>query len=203
MTQGHDPYRPVAEPSVSPAIDLANEAIVQATAEVEVTPRSILEAMLFVGHPQNEPITAERIASLMRGVRTAEIDELVVELNQQYAANQCPYRITSVEAGYRMELREDYTAVCDRVLGRGRETKLSPAALEVLSLVAYNEPQSAEQIAEARGKPCGHLLSQLVRRGLLRMEQSKDDGKVQRNYYTTPRFLAPVPPGKPGRSAAR
>lgn len=190
MTQGHDPYRPVNEPSVSPAIDLACEADSQAKANIEVTPRSILEAMLFVGHPQNEPITAERVASLMRGVRPVEIDELVLELNQRFAAHHCPYQIVSAGAGYRLELRPEHEAVRDRVFGRGRETRLSPAALEVLSLVAYNEPQTADQIADARGKPNGYLLSQLVRRGLLRIERSKTAGKLQRHYYTTPRLLA-------------
>ena len=48
----------------------------------EVTPLTILEAMLFVGHPLGEPLTSQQIAGLMRGVRPAEIDELVQELNE-------------------------------------------------------------------------------------------------------------------------
>ena len=50
----------------------------------ELCPRSIVEAILFVGHPKNEPMTAEQIAALMRGVPAREIDELVSELNQAY-----------------------------------------------------------------------------------------------------------------------
>ena len=47
------------------------------TSGPEITPRSIVEAMLFVGHPQNEPLTSQQMAGLMRGVRPTEIDELV------------------------------------------------------------------------------------------------------------------------------
>ena len=39
----------------------------------EISPRAILEAMLFIGHPENEPLTSEEVASLMRGVRSQEI----------------------------------------------------------------------------------------------------------------------------------
>src|ERR1700730_15892185 len=41
----------------------------------EINPRSILEAMLFVGPPDNQPLSARQIAGLMRGVRPAEVDD--------------------------------------------------------------------------------------------------------------------------------
>ncbi|MBL9125772.1 MAG: SMC-Scp complex subunit ScpB [Planctomycetaceae bacterium] len=189
----HDPYAPVAEQGITPALEIAQEAAVEqsgGTAACDVTPRTILEAMLFVGNPQNEPITAERVAALMRGVRPAEIEELVVELNQHYAANGCPYTIASVGAGYRLELRPEFGPVHEKLLGQGRAVSLTPGALEVLSLVAYNEPQTAEEITTARGgRPSGAVLSQLVRRGLLRIEQTNVAGTRTRSYYTTPRFL--------------
>lgn len=189
----HDPYAPVAEPSVSPAVDLAQEEVAQESrtaAGCDVNPRTILEALLFVGHPRNEPITAERVAGLMRGVRPAEIDELVIELNQRYAANRCPYGIKSVGAGYRLELRDEFGPIRDRMTGHGKAVSLTPAALEVLSLAAYNEPQTADEIGVARGKPSGALLAQLVRRGLLRIEKIERDSERVRGYFTTPRFLA-------------
>jgi segregation and condensation protein B len=61
--------------------------------------------------------------------------------------------------------------------------------VEVLSLVAYHEPLTVDDVNRFRGKPSGHILSQLVRRKLLRLEHvgEKKRGKVR--YYTTPRFL--------------
>lgn len=193
MAGRHDPYAPVAEPSDSPALELARQAAqdeLAGAAVCEVTPRSILEALLFVGHPQNEPVTAERVAGLMRGVRPAEIDELAAELNQHYAANACPYTIRSAGAGYLLELREEFAPVLNRLLGHGRAVRLTSAALEVLSLVAYNEPQTAEEIGNLRGRPSGQHLAQLVRRGLLRVETAQREGVRVRQYRTTPKFLA-------------
>jgi segregation and condensation protein B len=55
-------------------------------------------------------------------------------------------------------------------------------------MVAYNQPLAAEEVGRLRGKPSGHLLSQLVRRDLLRVERT-DEKPRKSLYYTTPRFL--------------
>jgi segregation and condensation protein B len=57
-----------------------------------------------------------------------------------------------------------------------------------LAIVAYNAPVTTEDVARLRGKPSGHVLLQLVRRQLLRVER---DATLPRRvrYSTTPRFL--------------
>ncbi len=47
-----------------------------------LTPLSILEALLFVGRPDNGAIEADAVAGMMRGVRSAEIEQLAAELNE-------------------------------------------------------------------------------------------------------------------------
>ncbi|HUY36013.1 MAG TPA: SMC-Scp complex subunit ScpB [Pirellulales bacterium] len=200
LSAGHDPYAspaPALEASDtpgSPATDATEGAgPVNGPAEPpndagDVTPRGILEAMLFVGSPDNQPLAVERIAGLMRGVRPAEIDELVRELNEQYAASACPYEIKGEGAGYRMTLREEYARVRDKFHGRVRQARLSPAAVEVLSIVAYNGPQTADDVARLRGTSSGAILSQLVRRQLLALERPEATPRQVR-YHTTQRFL--------------
>lgn len=155
----------------------------------QLSPRSILEAMLFVGSPADEPLSSKHVADLMRGVQPAEIDELVRALNHDYASRNCPYRIEAAGAGYRLSLRKKYDRLRDKLRGKERRARLSLAAIEVLSAVAYRAPITADEIGRLRGKPSGHLLAQLVRRKLLRIERS--GSKPRRTYYhTTPRFLA-------------
>jgi segregation and condensation protein B len=154
----------------------------------QITPRSILESILFVGHPTGEPLTSERIAALMRGVRPTEIDELVRDLNEQYDAEGAPYAIASVGPGYQMAVRPEFSPLRDHFYGRIREARLSPPAIEILAVVAYQQPITAEQIERLRGKPSGAVLSQLVRRDLLRVERPA--GKKEKPVYrTTDRFL--------------
>ena len=70
MQQGEDPYEPPGDDEPPPAVADDDPA---ATA-YHVTPRAIVEAILFVGHPENEPISARQIADLMRGVGESEVD---------------------------------------------------------------------------------------------------------------------------------
>jgi len=154
----------------------------------EVSPRTILEAMLFVGTADNRPLTAKQVAELIRGVTPEEVDGLVRELNEQYAGDKAPYRIVSEGAGYRMVLREDFHRVRDRFYGRIKQVTLSQAAIEVLSLVAYHPGITKDQLEEHRGKKSGALLTQLVRRQLLRI-QRPDEKPRKPHYYTTDRFL--------------
>ncbi|MBI3467797.1 MAG: SMC-Scp complex subunit ScpB [Planctomycetes bacterium] len=196
---GHDPYSPTGEilPSEQ-APDRPSErasdlhprpsAVGDADPGGEVSPRSILEAMLFVGTPDNSPLTSQGVASLMRGVRPAEIDELVRELNEQYAGNRCPYRIDSAADGYRLVLREEFAGLRDRLHGRVRQARLSQAAIDVLALVAYHEPLTSDEVSKKRGRSSGPILTQLVRRQLLRIERPADAPRTPR-YFTTQRFL--------------
>lgn len=202
LRKGADPYPQPGEPAApsgGEAVEAAGGA--PATDEplpmidggdeagCEITPRSILEAILFVGHPTGEPLTSERIARLMRGVLPAEIDELVRELNLEYAAERAPYAVLSVGAGYQLGLRPEHGALRDHFYGRIREARLSQAAVDVLAIVAYNQPIVAEEIDRLRGKPSGGILSQLVRRDLLRIDRGTEK-RAKPNYRTSERFLA-------------
>jgi segregation and condensation protein B len=197
LTTGDDPYQAPPDADAPPWSESAAEpfaaTIEDASAKTgdeacEISPRTILEAMLFVGTADNRPVISQQVAAMMRGVRAAEIDELVVDLNRQYRDEARPYQILAYGAGYRMALRDEYSSIRERLYGRPRAVRLSPAAVEVLAIVAYNEPVTAEQVAQMRGISSGPVLSQLVRRELLRLERPHERPRTVL-YHTTPRFL--------------
>ena len=110
LNKGEDPYEPPVETHESDIEQALAEAAAQDDENdaCDLCPRSIVEAILFVGHPRNEPMTAEQISALMRGVPPREIEELVHELNENYRQQAHPFHIVSVGAGYRLELREEF-----------------------------------------------------------------------------------------------
>lgn len=185
MMQTSEPYGPPPSQALGEDGMPSSTALAAEQDAGDLSPRSIVEAMLFVGTPDGRPLTAREMAALMRGVRPAEVDELVRELREQYAANNCPYEIVSEGAGYRMQLRPQFARIRDKLQGRTRLARLSPAAIEVLSLAAYKGPLTAEEVTDLRGSPSGHLLAQLVRRRLLSIDRSS--GKPR--YAVTQRFL--------------
>ena len=153
-----------------------------------ISPGTILEAMLFVGDRENEPLSSPRAADLMRGVTSGEIPDLVAELNRRYAEQGCPYKIVLEGAGYQFVLRPEFHAVQNKFYGRIRTARLSQASLEVLSIAAYRQPITTDEVSDLRGTPSGQLLAQLVRRRLLRIERKQ--GKRRTAFYrTTDRFL--------------
>jgi segregation and condensation protein B len=192
--QRADPYPEEDEPSAAaespPSVDdVAWRVLAGSDGESgEITPRTIVEAILFVGHPCGDAPTSEAIAGLMRGVTPAEIDDLVIELNEAYAAEGRPYTIRSVAAGYQLALREEFDSLRERFYGKIREARLSQAAIDVLAIVVYHQPITLEEIDRLRGKASSPILSQLVRRELIAIQRSVD--KKQRPIYrTTDRFL--------------
>lgn len=170
------------------ADELAFEESTTPAPPCEISPRTILEAMLFVGHPTGQPLTAKFVSSLMRGVRPREIDDLIQELNETYDAEETPYRVESVADGYQLVLRAELHGLRDVFYGRVKEAKLSQAAIDVLAVVAYNQPLTRPEIDQLRHAASASLLSQLVRRGLLRVERP-DQKPREPIYYTTERFL--------------
>jgi segregation and condensation protein B len=153
-----------------------------------ISPRTILEAMLFVGNRDNRPLSPRQAADLMRDVEVDEIPSLVDELNRQYDDVGTPYHVIGEGDGYRLALRREFRSLRDRFLGRIREARLSQAAIDVLALVAYQQPLTSEKVHRLRGKPSSHILSHLVRRGLLRIERPATKRRTP-HYYTTDRFL--------------
>jgi segregation and condensation protein B len=178
-----EPAAASAEELPSPEEDLA----VASPAEdaCPISPRSIFEAMLFVGNREDRPLPAAKAAELMRDVAAEEIPGLVEELNARYEIRHCPYRVVSRGEGYRLALRKEYEPVRTRLYGKIREARLSQAAIDVLAIVAYKQPLTSEQLSRLRSKPSSHILAHLIRRGLLRVERV--EGRA--HYRTTDRFL--------------
>lgn len=156
---------------------------------VPVTPLTVLEAMLFMGDPENRALEPLRAAELMRGVMPEEVHTLVRELNVKYDAQRTPWTVVMRDGGYVMQLREEFLPVRELFYGKIRQAKLSQQAIDILAIIAYKQPLSADEVTEIRGTPSAAILSQLARRQLLCAEKAVRDGKTVTLYTTTPRFL--------------
>ena len=66
----------------------ARDTGLQTSVPCDVNPRSVAEAMLFVGRPDNGSMSSRELAAAMRGVSPTEIDAAIGELNAQYDADR-------------------------------------------------------------------------------------------------------------------
>lgn len=159
----------------------------QAKREARIPPRQIIEAALFVG---GAPLTTKKLCSLLNDeFSSSYIDDLLDDLNRQYNEEARPYEIRMEEGGYRLILRHDFERIRNRVFGFGpKEIKLTQDALEVLALVAYQQPIGKDQIIEAGKDKATSILNQLLRRELIAIERAGEKKKDVK-YITTARFL--------------
>jgi segregation and condensation protein B len=149
-------------------------------------PLRIVEALLFVG---GEPLTGERAGQIIRGFTADQFAQAIATLNRDYRRQGRPYVILSQGDGYVLTLRPRYKDVVEKLYGGVREARLSPAAIDVLALLAYRQPATKTEIDGIRGAESGSLLRQLVRRGLAAVLHRADSAQKEVTYGTTPRFL--------------
>ncbi|MFG0262610.1 MAG: SMC-Scp complex subunit ScpB [Novipirellula sp. JB048] len=184
----------VSDPGETPRPDADEALLAEAAGDADelVTPEAIIEGALFIGHPENELMSEQRLASLMREVTPEEVVELIDQLNQSYRDAGQALRILRDDQGYRMTISPEVEQVRRSFLGKVREVRLPQAAIEVLALVAYQPGISAQKVQDQRGRECGPLLNQLVRRQLLSVERKvpEEGGRALPHYYPTERFLA-------------
>lgn len=155
-----------------------------------ISPAAIVEAALFVGHPENLPLTAAQVAATMRGVSADEVEEIVDELNRVYERDGHAFRIQRREGGLWFGLAEEMRSVRNAFYGRVRETRLTQAAIDVLALVAYQPGVTAKKLSDQRGKDCSAVVNQMVRRELLEIRrQGQEGGKPVPALYPTTRLL--------------
>lgn len=187
-----------AEPPIEPSIE-PEEPVVAApesrpmpvpdplpAPEAPPSPDQLIEALLFVGGP---PLCAEAACSAIRGLTVEQFQAAIDRLTRLYRQQRRPYTIQPREGGFVLAVLPAYRGLRERLFGGPRETRLSQAALDVLSVVAYRQPVGKAEVDAARGTESGPVLRQLVRLGLIAVQHRAEAGNREVRYGTTPRFL--------------
>jgi segregation and condensation protein B len=168
--------RRAADPQTVPAV--ANGARSPKTAR--------LEAALFVA---DGPLTTRRLAQFATLADAGEARALIENLNVAYDADGSPFRIERVASGYQMLTRPEYARWLDRLHHRPARMKLSPPALETLTIIAYRQPITRADVEAIRGVQSAEIIKQLLERGLVRMAGEDDSLGRPYLYETTRAFL--------------
>ena len=143
------------------------------------------EAILLVAE---EPVEPQMLAQLLE-VSPTRVEELCAELAASYQAEDRGFVLVRVAGGYRFQTAPDLAPYVERFVLDGQPTRLSPAALETLAVVAYRQPVSRPQVASIRGVNADAVMRTLAHRGYLE-EVGRDPGPGQAVLYgTTSLFL--------------
>ncbi|MDA7902497.1 SMC-Scp complex subunit ScpB [Mariniblastus sp.] len=157
-------------------------------ASCSISPESIIESILFVGAPKGVTLNSRKIAAVLRDVSPKEVTQTVRALNAKYEKENAAFRIESDGGVFKMKLDPALVEFQQEFFGRNRQVRLSQAAIDVMAIVAYNQPATKDLVEKIRLKPSGGVLAQLVRRELLVVEAGESNSKIK-YYSTTDRFL--------------
>ena len=145
-----------------------------------------LEAMLFA---HAEPVETERLADALR-LSAQDTEELLHDLQQRYDEQESGLTILHFEPDrWQMTTRPYYGEVVKRVLDTRRNAPLSPAALEVLAVIAYNQPVSRSFIEQVRGVDSSSTVTKLLEKGLIEEAGRLDLPGRPVSFQTTDTFL--------------
>ena len=123
-----------------------------------------LEAMLFA---HAEPVETARLADALR-LEKPQTEALLQRLQQRYDEQESGLALLYFAPDrWQMTTRPYYGEMVKRILDTRRNAPLSPAALEVLAIIAYNQPVSRSFIEQVRGVDSSSTVSKLMERGLI------------------------------------
>ena len=125
--------------------------------------KAAAEAVLFAS---GEPVALSRIADAL-DVSQETAQELLESLRQEYDGRNSGLQIRRLERQYQMCARPSCEEAVRRALDLRRNAPLSPAAMEVLAVVAYNQPVTKAFVEQIRGVDCSGVLANLLAKGLV------------------------------------
>ncbi len=145
----------------------------------------IIEAILFAS---GEPVTLDRLSEAS-GIEKETVAKLVDKLERRYNVSESAIRVIRLENAYQLATREEYAPYIKKAMENKRQAKLSPAALEVLAVIAYNQPVTKAFVEQVRGTDSSGVINTLVERELLCEAGRLDLPGRPLTYKTTDNFL--------------
>ena len=122
-----------------------------------------LEAILFAS---GDPISIDRLATVLE-IEREDVIDCVEELELHYKKFNSGIRIVRLEDEYQMCSNPEFADVIVKTMRHRKPPKLSQAALEVLSIVAYFQPVTRAYIEDVRGVDSSYSVNMLTERGLI------------------------------------
>jgi segregation and condensation protein B len=175
---------------MEPDLNKTLEALLLSTAE-PITLKTLGE--VFARHHREEAEAAEGEAEagseLPRAVKPAEIRDALTALTEAAEAEDKAYRIVEGPNGFQIMTAPAYSDFVRLMRKEPRPMKLSPAALETLSIVAYRQPVTRAEIEAIRGVSADSALNRLIEHELAQVTGRAELPGRPIQYGTTDAFL--------------
>jgi len=167
----------------APAPTMSSESVQAAIAALPGTAR--VEAVLVTS---DRPVRLSRLTDVT-GLAAADVKSAIEQLNDAYQRDGRVFRIVSLADGWQMMTEPEVAPVLTRLLAAKQQSRLTQAAMETLSIIAYRQPVLRAEIEAIRGVACGEVLRGLLERRLVRIAGRAEELGRPMLYGTSREFL--------------
>ncbi len=147
--------------------------------------KQIVEALLFASA---EPLSVARLKAAS-GTDQNSVRAALDELRAEYESQERAFTVQEVAGGFHLVTRPQYAEAIERLNRQREQSKLSPATMETLAIIAYKQPIGRAEIESIRGVQSGQLLRALMEKGLVRIAGRQETLGRPLLYGTSNRFL--------------
>ena len=128
--------------------------------------KAVLEGMLFI--VGDEGTTLKEMSNVLE-IPEENVKELLLELKKDYEDKNRGLRISYLGNAFKLTTKEEHKEYYEKLVMDTRTTNLSNAALEVLAVIAYNEPITRLKIDEIRGVNSAQIVRRLLARNFIKV----------------------------------
>ncbi len=147
----------------------------------------VLEGLIFTSG--EEGLSVLQLQSVLDSLTRTEIAQALESLQEKFADPSSGIELVSYGGRYKFVSKEIAYPAASRLYAKEPSSSISPAAMEVLALVAYRGPITRVQIDEIRGVASDTMIRKLQARGLIETCGHLDAIGRPLLYQVTPAFL--------------
>ena len=127
--------------------------------------KAVLEGLLFVAG--DDGISLDKLAEIME-INKDDVSKLLEELGDDCKNESRGVQIKKFGNLYKFVTKEEHSKYYKKLVDEDISDSLSNSALEILAIVAYNQPITRVTIDEIRGVSCAHIVRKLVMKNLIK-----------------------------------
>lgn len=147
--------------------------------------KAAVQAVLFA---YAEPIPTSRLAEAV-GTEEGVVEKMLWTMRDELDGEEFGVQLLQLEGAWQLASKSQYGDMVKTALDNRRNVPLSPAALEVLAIIAYNQPVSRSFVEQVRGVDSSSTVQNLVQKGLIAESGRLDLPGKPIAFQTTDAFL--------------
>ncbi len=154
-------------------------------------PQNFIEALIFAS---DKSITEEEIFQVLSDImeepmKIEGIREHIEQIRLKYQELDLAIELVQLNGGYQFLTKKDYYQVINQLQIQRSKKKLSQAALETLSIIAYKQPITKLEVEQIRGVNCDYTVQKLLEKELISITGKAETVGKPLLYSTSSLFM--------------